>query len=398
MAEVRVGAVHHEEVREPGDRDAAVRARAVGPGRVEPPSGGALDGHRGEERRRLEAGREDDGVDGVHAAVAADHRVLANVVDAVRHDLDVRATERLVVVVGDQDALPADRVVRQQDLAEARIGDRVLDVPLGQATDDLREHAAAAEEREAHLEVRPDPPAVEPRDAGNVAAEPLLPRPVGAVAARQHPVGAPLEDREVRDTRRDLRDELDGARRVADHRDALAGEIVRVVPASRVEALAPEPLEARDRRDRRPVQLPDGAHQHVGRRLGTARRADAPGGRVVVPARPGDLRPEADVAEDVVLPRAMIHVVPDLLLRRPLPRPVGLLLEGEAVGERRHVARGARVRVVAPRPAEAIRLLEDREAVDAELLQTDAEAEAGEARPDDRQARRIRGHRGEPNR
>src|SRR5437762_11717510 len=82
----------------------------------------------------------------------------------------------------------------------------------------------------------------------------------------------------------------------------------------------------------------------------------------------------------------LFRSVADLGLRRPLPRPVRLLLEREAVEEGRDVAGGARVGVVAPRAAEAVRLLEDRERVDPGLLQPDAEAEPREARADDRNA------------
>ncbi len=50
---------------------------------------------------------------------------------------------------------------------------------------------------------------------------------------------------------------------------------------------------------------------------------------------------------------------------------------------RRNVARDPRVRIVAPRSADAVCALEDGEVVDAGLLQANRHAETGEARPDD---------------
>src|SRR5439155_205807 len=90
-------------------------------------------------------------------------------------------------------------------------------------------------------------------------------------------------------------------------------------------------------------------------------------------------------AEDL-LQLELIHVVADLYLGAPQSRPVRILLEREAAEGGRDVAGSARVGVVAPGAAQAVRLLEDRERVDAGLLQLDAEAEPREARADDRDA------------
>ena len=66
---------------------------------------------------------------------------------------------------------------------------------------------------------------------------------VRGVGLRQHPVRRALEQDQLVDTRRDLGDELHRARRAADHRDALAGEVVVVVPTRRVEHGARELVE-----------------------------------------------------------------------------------------------------------------------------------------------------------
>src|SRR6185295_4146563 len=101
----------------------------------------------------------------------------------------------------------------------------------------------------------------------------------------------------------------------------------------------------------------------------TGGRVDEPVTGTFVEAGTRDLRAETDVRANAVFVGAMIHVGEDLRLRRPFARPVGFLLERKAVAERRHVARRARIAVVAPRAAEPVCLLDDREAVDPRLLQ-----------------------------
>ena len=160
MAEVRVGAVEHEEVREARDADAEVRLRAVLPDLLQQPAVGPRDLHRHEERRALEAGGDDDDVHGAGAAVAGHDRVLGHALDRAHHDLDVVPVERLVVVVGDEDALAADRVVGHEHALQRRIGHRRADVLLGHAGDHAAHEAVPAEDREALLVLEPEPPAV----------------------------------------------------------------------------------------------------------------------------------------------------------------------------------------------------------------------------------------------
>ena len=168
-------------------------------------------------------------------------------------------------------------------------------------------------------------------------------RRVGAVAARDHPVGAALEDGQPLRRRRDLRDELDGAGGVADDADALAGEIVRRGSSAPSGTARRGTSRGRGCAGRAAVQLADAADQHVGGR--------APRRRRYAPSRCRSLRRSARrsprtpkrMCGRMALRRAQSSMYcADLGLRRPLARPVGLLLEREAVEHRRHVAGGAR--------------------------------------------------------
>ena len=100
-------------------------------------------------------------------------------------------------------------------------------------------------------------------------------------------------------------------------------------------------------------------------------------------SRGGLSRAETEMGPETPLRSARLHVGENLRLIRPLARPVGLLLEREAVEERGRVAGCARVVVVAPGAADPVRLLQDREGVDAGFLQSDREAQAGKAGADD---------------
>ena len=184
-------------------------------------------------------------------------------------------------------------------------------------------------------------------------------RPAGAGAARcsharcrRGPAwattygGGALEERGAAPTsRRDLRHELDRAGAGADHGDALAGEVVVVVPARGVERRA-------RRTSRRPGMSGHGGAVELRRTPATstraasslaAGRADRASGPSPRRSRaPVDLGAEAEVRPQRRTCRAQCSQVgEDLRLRRERARPVGLGLEGERVQVRRDVA-GAR--------------------------------------------------------
>ncbi len=160
--------------------------------------------------------------------------------DVRRLELDVRPFQRRQEVRAEQHPLAAERVVRPDLLAQRGVFDLGADErrrarradPSGAArvTDQQRQELAVLEHEPAAERLQPGHPFVGGPDR----------RGVGTVLARQEPVPGPLEDRHAADPRGDLGHELDRAGARADDADALAGEVVVVVPFGRVEAVARE--------------------------------------------------------------------------------------------------------------------------------------------------------------
>jgi hypothetical protein len=98
---------------------------------------------------------------------------------------------------------------------------------------------------------------------------------------------------ELLDLGLDLGDELDRRGARADRGDALAAQVVVVVPARRVEDLALEVGEAGDVGQLRLDQPADRGQEEVAVQRPRA-RLEPPGARVLVPARVGELGVEAD--------------------------------------------------------------------------------------------------------
>ena len=202
---------------------------------------------------------------------------------------------------------------------------------------------------------------------------------VRVVLARQEPVARALEDDELLGLGGDLGDELDRARARADDRDALARQVVVVVPLGGVERV---PLEgARQLRRVRAVELAGGDDQRVGGERATVGGGEGP---AVVVVRGGDLRVQRRV--DAVLVRELADVGEDLVARGAQPRPVAALLERERVQVARDVARRARVVVEQPRAADVVRAVDEEHVVLA--LQRDRRRDPAEPRPDDRDPHR----------
>ena len=182
----------------------------------------------------------------------------------------------------------------------------------------------------------------------------------------QHPGGRALVDvqrcHRVRQRGRDLHTRGAGP----DHRDALAGDVVGVVPG-----VGPQHISAEVRE---PVDVDLGFGVDV-----TADRTDdEPGGDLrtvaefqtpqrlrVVPHLPGDLATRAQVWVEPELAGGVAQIPVDLGPRRKEAGPLDVRGEGELVPQRRDVDGQTGIVVVAPRPAEVVAALEDHEICDA---------------------------------
>ena len=398
VAEAGVGADDLEQVGEAGDRGALVRRHAALAPRVGQGAPVAtLHVLRDRLLGRVEAGGHDDRVDLALGAVGRHDAGRGDRADPVGDQVDVVGVEGRVVVVGDQDALAADLEVRRDRLAQGRVGDAARDVLQRQL---LRRGGQLRVDREARDEALASPVdarAVGPLHERDVPEGEPLDAGVVAVVARHHPGSGALVDVEVRDLLGDLGHDLDRRRAGADHRDALAGQVVVVVPARRVEDLAGEGVDAVDLGQSRLGEAAGAGDQHVGHHVAVV-GADAPHLLVLVPGGVLDGDPEPEPVEDAGLAGDPLEVGQDLRLGRERPRPVGVGREAERVELAGHVARGARVGVVAPGAADGAALVDDEEVAEPVLVELDGGAEAREPGADDERVHALgqvgRGKRG----
>jgi hypothetical protein len=193
----------------------------------------------------VEAGGPDDGVGGALGAVAGDDGVGPHLGDAVGDQVDVVLGEGRVPVVGDEDALAADRVVGGEAAAQVEVGDLTFEVGPGDALDNL--HAAGVLEPERVQLTGPvDGGAGGLLGGGDEAEQAALAAAQVAVVAGDDPRRGALVDVDVAGDGLDLGHELDGRGAGPDHGDALAGEVVGVVPGRGVEQPAGEGVDPGD--------------------------------------------------------------------------------------------------------------------------------------------------------
>jgi hypothetical protein len=178
-------------------------------------------------------------------------------------------------------------------------------------------------------------------------------------------------------------DHLDRRCTGADHGDALAMQIDRVIPARRVHSGAGERLDPRDLGRLRLGEYSCRADDEARGDGLAARRLYPPGPRLLVERGSNDLGAQPDAITQPVLLDAVLGVRLQLIARCVHARPVGTLLEGELVAERRDVDRNPGVGVPMPRSADAVALLEHEIVMEARLVELDRRPDAGEAGADD---------------
>ena len=218
-------------------------------------------------------------------AVGGDDRVRLDLLDAVGHQLDVGLADRGVPVVGRQDALAAEGVVRRQPGSQRGIGHLPAEVAPRDALDRLHHPLVARE-----AEHQPLAPPVDGRADGalerrEAAVEPSLDLRHGPVAVGHDPRRRALEDVQLLDLRLDARHVLDRGRAGADRGDALALQVHVVIPAGRVEHRPLEALDAGNGGQLRLGERSEAADQDLSLDLALA-RLDQPAALLVVPVRP----------------------------------------------------------------------------------------------------------------
>ena len=229
----------------------------------------------------------------------------------------------------------------------------------------------------------------------NVAVQLAPPRRHLAVQSRQDPRGGPLVDIELRRAPLHVRHELHRRGPGANHRDALVGEVVALIPARRVKALACEPLEAGNCRFDWLTERPRRRDEYF-RLPSVRRRGDNPPIQRRVPLRGQDFLPECNVSPQIKAAHAGTEVGPNFLLRRELSAPIGIGRKRKRVERRAHIARAARILIIAPGSTNLSAALKDYEVVNAARPELYRHREARKAAANNQDSGRTFTHRGPP--
>ena len=319
-------------------------------------------------------------------AVRRDHAGLGDPGDVAGDQVHVRPLQRRVIGGGQQDPLAADGVVRGEPGPQRGVGDLLLQVPPAQPLQRGHQLLVHREAERPGLHQQVDGIADGARGQRDGAERGPQPGRDLDVGPRMDPRRRALEHGEVFRLFGHLRDELDRGRAGPDHRDPFARQVTGVIPACRVERGAAEPPGSRDVRVGGQVQRARGGHHRprpVADQFTVLDGLDVPAPGALVPVHPLDRAAVPDVLVQAVLAGAVPQVVPDLPLGREEMAPVRVQLEGVRVERGRHVARAARILVVAPGPAEVVTGVQDHEVVVTRLLQRDPHPDAAEPGPDD---------------
>ena len=282
-----------------GDHRAPVGARAAVPALGQRAPLAVADPLGDRHVEDVEAGAEDDRVDLALGPVGAHDRAPADLGDPVGDDLDVRPPSDGQVVVRDQDALAAGQVVGRELRAQLGVADRAAQVRLADQAQQRCQRDPQHRDRDrlaGPVDRRADQP-LERREAPVGGA---LEAGQAPVAARHDPRRGALEEVELRDRRLDLGHELDRARARADHRDALALEVVVVIPGGGVKE---GPLEVGEAGDVGQLRLVQRARRRRSARGRSAGRSTSPGASAP-PRRPSARsRPRSRSARARAAPR-----------------------------------------------------------------------------------------------
>ena len=187
-----------------------------------------------------------------------------------------------------------------------------------------------------------------------------------------------------------LRHKLDRTGTCSDHRHPLAGQVIGVIPARRVEGFAGKALQARNARIGRLIQLTTSADQRLRQVVLTILADHSPQAAGLLELGTRHLRVAADFAGQLVLVHTVLDIRHDLRLRGELATPVGLRLERIRIQMGWHIAGCTRIVIVAPGAAHRGRFFQHEKIVDTAFLQLDSQADTGKTGTDNQHAQRRR--------
>jgi hypothetical protein len=233
----------------------------------------------------------------IHGADAA----AADFLDAVGDQLYVGLGQRREVIIGDQHALAAHQVIRGDLGAQHRVLDLLVDVPLADFLGEghhLGQHGKADHATFQRGVDHPAPEFLQQREALEALAFTFAD---GAVGLGHDPRCGALIEVELTDLLLDLRHELDRGRTGADHGDALAGEVIAVIPLLRVEDLAGEIAQTLECRDRRSGQRAHAGYDKLRAVVVAGAVAELPQLLLLIPGQAGDFAVQLGVILQAVL-------------------------------------------------------------------------------------------------
>jgi len=384
VSEIGVGAVEHEEVGEARRRQAQIGRGARTPGPVQVDAVAPGDPHRAEEFGCGEAGAIDQDVEFADLAVAGLDAARGESLNFLRHQLDIGSRHGRQIIVRQQQALAADRIVRAQLGPQRWIAHLACkQFAEGAARGDLHQSFEPREGQSARFVAEIDGQAVPAHRPGTGREPPPFSRGIGAIRFRHHISGGSLKDRHMPHLVGDGGDELDRRGAGADDADTLAFQRYGVGPIRRMERRDRQLGAAGQARDRRSAQLPHGADHQPRAQLAAVRRPDRPAIRPLVERGARHLGAKQHMVADTLRVSAPFQIGVDFRLHREHARPGGVRGEGKGIEMRGHVASRTGVDVVAPNAAYSLRLFKYHEVRDAALLQAMRHADPGETCADD---------------
>src|SRR6266852_219859 len=383
VAQSGVGPEKHEEIGEAADGDAEIGAHALSPGVVN--FHAALPHHAAPNERLggAEAGAINQNVRRALGPILGDDAMLAHLGDGFGDEFYIRAVERRIEIIGNENALATELIIGRQRGEQLGILDRPREMTERNGLDLLAKSVVAEKAEDAKLltpeNILPQGPA---RD-GNASKAALPVLTEGKIEPRHDPSRRALEKMELPGAWRALRDDLDGAGAGANDGDIFSGEVHAVIPGGGMKLGSRKALEARQFRVARDVQRAHAGDKHASANAHFVSCRCVPDSFGFIPNGISKAGVEAQIRSKPVMLNAALQVVVDFLLARIHARPIGRRFEREGIEMRRDVAGAAGITIVPPGAADIFALFDDEKGAETGFNKLDAHANPGKPGADD---------------